>query len=127
MSLQEEGGATVLVKNHKTSPANWFPRSATQAARRTVNKGFSQKVLTRGMREKELRAQRYDVKGTSRGNPGGKSRVEEDLRWEILLKRFGGNFLILWSVQKMLSRSHTTNLSSDVIFHIFQISGTRRY
>jgi hypothetical protein len=31
------------------------------------------------MKEKELRGQRYDVRGNSRGNPGEKRRIEENL------------------------------------------------
>jgi hypothetical protein len=46
------------------------------------------------MRGKGLRGQKFDVKRNSRGNPGEKRKVEVDLLWGTLLKRFNGNFLI---------------------------------
>jgi hypothetical protein len=52
------------------------------------------------MREKGLKGQKFDIRRNSRGNPG-EMRVQIKLWWWILLKRFNGNFLIPWSVQKM--------------------------
>jgi hypothetical protein len=70
-----------------TSPPKSFLRSATQAALCTTNKGFSQRALTKGMKERELKVRKFDVRGSSRGNPGDKKRVGVSLWWEILQKK----------------------------------------
>jgi hypothetical protein len=77
------------------SPPKSFLRSVTQAVLCITNKRFLQRALTKGMKGKELRVRKFDVRGSSRGNPGDKKRVGVSLWWETLQKRYDGNFLIL--------------------------------